>query len=119
MTDEQTTILRASISHWEHNLELALANREPQIGGDSCLCCQRWAEPSDSDFDCDGCPISEYTYNANCGGTPWFRVRDALDKELWIDFIGGVENPSPNFTNLRRVIQAEIDFLNEVLNANQ
>lgn len=98
MTQKAREALKASIIKWEQNLEAAQAGDFDNVltGWRSCPLCQLYADINSSDggWTCSGCPIQQHTGHGGCTETPCEAV--CLDPS--------VEN-----------VQAELDFLNEVL----
>jgi hypothetical protein len=96
--------LKGSIRHWEENLAAETPDHV-HTGPSRCLLCQRFhMNPN-----CGGCPVSQYTGQKNCRGTPyavanrrhsfWDSMPDSDEhKERW-----------------REAAQAELDFLKSLL----
>ena len=104
MNAQQTKALRESIAHWIRMREDPDCGERPS--GDDCACCAVFGEDFDAfaeDFDeCSGCPIYEFTSKRFCCGTPYYKAMD-----LFYITDEGFKNAA----------QAEIDFLNKVLEA--
>jgi hypothetical protein len=96
--------LKGSIRHWEENLAAETPD-DAHTGPSHCLLCRRFhMNPN-----CEGCPVSQYTGQNNCHGTPyvmadrrhrfWNSMPDSDEyKERW-----------------REAAQAELDFLKSLL----
>ena len=97
MNIKQRKTLEASIKHWERMRDDPEGKEEPF--SEDCPCCQEFTSVL-----CEGCPISEAVEEFGCDNTPYWLARNAFE-ELGKD--------SPEF---KEAAQAEIDFLNEVLN---
>lgn len=97
MNKTQTKALKQSIKHWERMRDDPEGKEEPFI--DDCPCCQEFHTMC-----CEGCPISEAVDDWGCDGTPYTFARGAFEE---------FGKDSPEF---KEAAQAEIDFLNEVLN---
>ena len=70
-TSEQKEALWEAAWHWLENYEAAATEeyREIKIRHDSCACCKKWIETV-----CNECPISQYSKQTLCAGTPWDEV---------------------------------------------
>lgn len=98
MTQEAREALKASIVKWEQNLKFAQAGDFDNVltGWRDCPLCQIYADVDSAagEWTCTGCPIQQHTGRGGCNGTPYETV---------------LYNPSAEN------VQAELDFLNEVL----
>ncbi len=67
MDDRTLRALKASITHWEENLECTLDTA--RVGADSCALCALFMS-----FRCDGCPVKQHTGWHGCIKTPFDAV---------------------------------------------
>lgn len=99
MPAETLAALKASIAHWEDNLELAKAGQEFEYYADDCPLCVLFY-----DLDCAGCPVLAKTGEIFCKNSPWGRVNRAV--------------ASHEHDEVRPAVQAELDFLHSLLPNN-
>ena len=93
-TEEQKKALRGSIRKWQRIVNGTLTDE----GVDNCACCRIWWSPSNG---CEGCPISEFSGDYGCRGTPY---------EGYVD-----DDPDdPRFRYKDRVAVQELNFLKAV-----
>lgn len=100
MNDETLAALRASIRHWEENVEAATPWRA-RLGITHCALCLKFYSQG-----CVGCPVSEKTNKPSCRGTPYEEARTAHN--LW-------QNSSEHHTTWKRAAEAELAFLRSLL----
>lgn len=103
MNNKQRMALELSIDHWQELFDLAADQQlvlYSQIIGPACPCCQEFF----SYKGCGECPIAAYTGEPDCEATPWMAVYGTVDTSI---------NPSYAFAKL---VEAELNFLKEVLN---
>ena len=96
MSPETLKALKDSIAHWKENAA-AIPSSNVKISASACALCQLFV----ANLHCAGCPVSERTGQAGCGGTPWVPARDALRLGL--------------FKNFLVFAQAEVEFLESLL----
>jgi hypothetical protein len=72
MNDGQLKALQASIEHWRENVGRHAKGAAMLTGSEHCACCEY--SNALKAAACDGCPISEHTGRAYCGGTPYYGV---------------------------------------------
>jgi len=104
----QIKALKSSILHW---IRIVSGKRRKfkgeleGIGSEDCACCKAF---KDSIFDkppCRGCPVSLFTKNIWCEGTPH---NDVCDAKTYF----GIDSPE-----FKAAAEGEVDFLNKVLKA--
>jgi len=91
-----------SIQHWEENLERVQNGGWVDASASSCACCNMFLGLA-----CWGCPIFEKTRRRTCRGTPYY---DVLKAEVAKPF---------SRQDYIAAVQAELDFLNQILKENQ
>lgn len=74
MTKEQRKALQDSIKHWEWNVILEERNIPINANASSCACCN-FSRDGNEEIDCTKCPISQYTGELSCYGTPYYAVK--------------------------------------------
>ena len=67
--------LRDSLDHWWRLMTYTAKEGESWYGND-CALCKRY---NTRDNECDGCPVKEYTGQAQCYGTPYYDARDEME----------------------------------------
>jgi len=98
LLDLQVWTMIESLRVWEDvKLTDALAGKRPRVGAWDCPCCRLWNLDGNG---CDPCPISEYSGEDCCKGTPYDEVVWALGTGL----------PGPIVFHMG----LEIDYLAEV-----
>lgn len=91
---KQERLLKRAIAHFRYMISFA-KERDPKEIADSCvmeLCigeswrsvhcplCIEYAGDA-----CKGCPISAYTNEINCRGTPWGMLNNSVTWDDWIE----------------------------------
>lgn len=99
MNELQTKRLKESIAHWERMRDDPECEEVPCSA--DCPCCRQYQIIS---LLCGECPIFEFTGKINCRRTPYGNAA--------IEFVRSGKKSS----KFKEAAQAEIDFLNEVLN---
>jgi hypothetical protein len=100
MDAETLAALKASIQHWQENVE-AKTPAEASIKASDCALCQRFAA-------CNGCPVAVATERSGCAGTPYLTAYYAFKLwEAWPDDKADAD--------WRQAAQAELDFLISIL----
>lgn len=106
MDDRTLKALRASIKHWEDNVE-ARSPHNASAAASKCALCEMFT--LDPDDCCTGCPVSNATGQTECENTPYYTARTAL--VVW--------RKEPSNDELRAAwrkgAQAELDFLRSLL----
>ena len=103
---ERIEALKKSIQHWVENVEAKTPDDASSDGGDCALCryyvhiCARGGEL---------CPVYVEALQYGCHGTPWGAADHALHK--WRNS----PTNSKTMETWRKAAQAEVDFLNEIL----
>lgn len=103
-TEEQIVALVGSIAKWRKILDEGAEDR----GTKSCTLCKRFfgkVTPS-----CRNCPVCRITGYAHCDNTPYADWTDHMHNEHDASFMVECDK-------CRDLAQAELDFLNEVLEA--
>lgn len=102
--DEQTLrALRASVEHWEENVEAETPN-EASISMHHCALCLRFFEDG-----CSGCPVFNVTKVVRCFRTPYGKA--SLKLTRWHSHPYDAEYRD----EWRKAAQAELDFLRGLL----
>lgn len=91
--------LKASIKHWEENVE-ARSAYDVSLGCAECALCKLFREAN-----CVQCPVFAATGKSTCMGSPYHDAVDAYD--AWID------NDNPTFW--KNAARAELRFLKSLL----
>jgi len=52
------------------------------IGASNCPACWVYMFSWRAKHHCEGCPVSRYTGQSSCNGTPWYEMRDRLRLSL-------------------------------------
>lgn len=102
--NKQITALKESIKHWEENYEAESVDNI-SVRWDSCACCVLWIEN-----ECEECPISEFTGQQHCHGTPY--------QDYDFDYFECIYTPELReawFKDNRKYFPEEIEFLQNVL----
>lgn len=102
MTPEARKALKASIIKWERNVAQK-RTEDLTFGSHNCPLCDEFNTDDMGDTGCcRGCPVYAHTGEALCDGTPYEAVIDyrfAGYREIHVT------------DELRRLMQAELDFL--------
>ncbi len=109
--DEQTlTALKASIKHWEENINKR-SPRDCNFGIDSCALCRmfRYNEYGS----CHSCPVFQKTGLRFCRSTPYLAADQACGK--WHTACRAHKPSRAYRDEWRRAAQAEVDFLRSLL----
>lgn len=111
--DERTlTALKASIKHWEENVQAKTPDKI-KLGVSHCaLCAEFWTRDEARLVTCDGCPVWTRTGKHGCSGSPYEAAEEAHDD--WDDVFDTVYE-SDEGDEWRKAAQAELDFLNSLL----
>lgn len=107
--EENIEALKKSMAHWRRLRDLKQKKNE-YVGCDWCACCEldnmrNKANPDDFPYNCDGCPIRDFTGKDACVGTPYPDAAAAWDSSREAGDVTSTE---------RARMQAEVDFLKEV-----
>ena len=97
------TALEASIQHWADNVNAEWPDRA-STDGDDCALCDAFY-----DDNCEGCPVSAATGEANCRDTPY---GDALVSLNWWRSHPSRDEATAEW---RKAARAELDFLKSLL----
>lgn len=69
--------IKASIEHWQDNVEKAMENEQIDIRQTSCALCDRYYHYGY----CGGCPVKFHSEHDDCYETPYHEVVDRVDKD--------------------------------------
>ncbi len=94
--------LKASIRHWQDNVEAEMP-QQASTGESGCALCANFIAE-----ECQGCPVKQKTGRKYCDRSPYRRARAAYVK--WAEY-----NSLVNHTKFRAAAQAELDFLRSLL----
>ena len=94
-SDQQKKALRGSIRKWKR-----ISNGLDADGGsDNCPCCKLW---NTEDNDCVGCPISTFTKQEFCAGSPY---------EIWERNGYNMNDPKDILVEGIEIATSELNFL--------
>jgi len=78
MNNQQSTALQHSIEHWADMLKPENWQGVEEPRAMFCACCKA--------FECEDCPICQYTGQDDCEGTPFYDARTAWLRKEQEDF---------------------------------
>lgn len=101
--------LKKSIAHWDENAKATDPDKVSVIA-EACALCDLFYEDQ-----CHGCPVSKWTGQAECQGTPWVK---AYSKHHEWKQLAGTPNKERIAVAARRfrlTAEAEAEFLRSLL----
>lgn len=104
MDNKTLAALKASIKHWQENVE-AKTPGQIRLGADNCALCAIFNQDKEN---CVGCPVSEKTGHSYCEGTPY---EEAVCKYAIFSTDPSIKKKK----EWRAAAQAELDFLISLL----
>ena len=77
---EDTVRLLECVEHWADNYARAVRGEELSLGWSACALCLRYNHPWEEmfDFNCEGCPVAEYSGERWCRETPYRWIERSM-----------------------------------------
>ena len=104
-------LINHSIKHWEKNCD----GPPFSIGSKDCALCNIYYPPVDEN-NCSGCPVSIYSGNSHCDGTPYLSVARAVHEMNYKESECGPQSKQKKDAQIlaRDRCAEELEFLRDV-----
>ena len=106
MTTKQRKALKKSIQHWQRMRDEINCGEWPVA--DDCPCCAIWYYAGQ----CQGCPISEFTGEDGCLGTPYAAAAMAHE---WAMECRTCKTRKPGIVKWEKAATEMIEFMERIL----